>query len=246
MVTSFRPAGFRLAAVALAPALLLAACGHKDQVPDDTVDNDAAASSALGNQIMVDPDLASQNQANSAVSANYTTGELPPAAKSPEAIAKARSDALNLLGGPGKLRTAPVATAVSGALPADSAYTTAARIAARPGNGDCTAKVGYTAQWAAKLPASFPVYPQGAVQEAAGTDEGGCSLRVVTFLTPVPLGDVIDFYYTRASDAGYKLQHLKNGDDDVLAGVKNGASLTVYARKDASGASEVDLVTSGG
>lgn len=246
MVTPFRPAGLRFAAAVLAPALLLAACGHKDQVPEDTVDNDAAASAALGNQIMVDPDLASQNQANSAVSANYTTGELPPAAKSPEAIARARADALSLLGGPGKLRTAPTATVAGGTLPADSPYTTAAQIAARPGNGDCAKNVGYANQWAAKLPASFPVYPQGAVQEAAGNDAAGCSLRVVTFLTPVPLGDVLDFYYTRATDAGYKLQHLKNGDDDVLAGVKNGASLTVYARKNETGVSEVDLVTSGG
>jgi hypothetical protein len=247
MARQSHPAGIRLAALALAPALLLAACGgSKEEAENAKPDGDAAASSALGDQIMVDPDLATQNQANSAVGANYANGELPPEMKSPEAISRARAAAINLLGGPGKVRKAPQAMAVSGKLPADSAYSTAAQIAARPGNGDCTSKVDYTAQWAAKLPAAFPVYPQGAVQEAAGTDDGGCSLRVVTFLTPVPLGDVVDFYYTRAANAGYTLQHLKDGDDDVLAGTKGTASMTVYARQNASGTTEVDLAASGG
>lgn len=247
MARQLRPAGIRLAALAVAPALLLAACGKsKDEAQDAAVDSDAAASSALGDQIMVDPDLASQNQANSAVGANYANGELPPEMRSPEAIGRAQAAAVNLLGGPGQVRKAPKAMEVSGKLPADSAYSTAAQIAARPGNGDCTNKVNYTTQWAAKLPAAFPVYPQGAVQEAAGTDEDGCSLRVVTFLTPVPLSDVVDFYYTRAANAGYTLQHLKDGDDDVLAGVKGNASITVYARQNASGTTEVDLAASGG
>ena len=56
--------------------------------------------------------------------------------------------------------------------------------------------------WAAKLPAAFPVYPRGNTQEAAGTDEGQCALRVVSFLTPVALEEVLAFYYTRARAAG--------------------------------------------
>jgi hypothetical protein len=235
------------AALMLSPVLLLASCGGggDDEAGNGSVDSDAAASSALGNQIMVDPDLASQNQANSAVVAKYPNGELPPEMKSPEAIGRAQAQAVNLLGGPGKLQKAPKATELSGTPPKDSAYATAAQIAARPGNQDCTTKVDYTAQWAAKLPAAFPVYPQGAVQEAAGTDDGGCSLRVVSFLTPVAAGDVVDFYYTRAASAGYKLQHLKDGDSDVLAGAKDGSAVTVYLRQTGSGTTQVDLVTTG-
>src|SRR3569623_871720 len=247
MARQLHPAGIRLATLALAPALLLAACSHsKDEAQDTAADSDAAASAALGDQIMVDPDLANQNQANSAVGANPGRGGLPPELKSPEAIGRAQAAAINLLGGPGKVRKAPAAMEVSGKLPADSAYATAAQIAARPGTGDCPNKVNYTTQWAAKLPAAFPGYPQGAVQEAAGTDEGGCSLRVVTFLTPVPLGDVVDVYYTRAANDGYALQHLKDGGDDVLAGTKGNSSITVYARQTAAGTTEVDLAVSGG
>lgn len=240
----------RFAALALPPMLLLTACGGgKDEARNNGADSDAAVSSALGDQIAVDPDLATQNQANSAVAANQPSGALPPEMSSPEAIARARAQAVNLIGGPGKLKKAPKATELSASLPSNSAYGTAAQIAAHPGNGaggeDCTKKVDYTMQWASKLPDTFPVYPQGSVQEAAGTDEGACSLRVVNFLTAVPLNEVIDFYYTRAADAGFKLQHLKDGDDDVLAGVKGNSSVTVYARKDASGATDVDLATSG-
>jgi hypothetical protein len=235
-----------LAALALSPLLLLAACGGGDkETQDPSVDSDAAVTSALGSQIMVDPDLANQNQANSAVGANLVDGELPPEMRSPEAIQRARAEALNQLGGPGKLRKAPAALEISGALPRDSVYSTAAQVAAKAGAGDCANKVQYTMQWAAKLPAAFPVYPQGAVEEAAGTDEGGCSLRAVTFVTAVPLGEVIDYYYTRGANAGFRLQHVKDGDDDVLAGVKDASSFAIYARTLPSGSTEADLVTTG-
>ncbi len=57
--------------------------------------------------------------------------------------------------------------------------------------------------WANRLPAAFPVYPRGAVQEAAGTDDDACALRVVNFQTGVSLDDVIDFYFSSARKALY-------------------------------------------
>ena len=98
---------------------------------------------------------------------------------------------------------------------------------------------------AAKLPQPFPVYPRGNVQEAAGTDAQGCSLRVVSFTTPVGLRDVMDFYHSRALQAGYKADYVRQGGDDVLGGTKGGASYVVYARKLPSGRTGVDLVTNG-
>ena len=94
------------------------------------------------------------------------------------------------------------------------------------------------------MPDAFPVYPRGAVQEAAGTDAGGCALRVVNFQTPVPVSEVMDFYFTRAAAAGFSAQHVLQGGDNVLGGVGGRAAYTVYARKLPSGAAEVDLVTS--
>ena len=84
------------------------------------------------------------------------------------------------------------------------------------------------------------------MQEAAGTDQAGCALRVVNFQTPVAIDDVVDFYFSSASKAGYSARRVRDGGDDILGGVKGGASYVVYARRLASGATEVDLVTSGG
>jgi len=236
----------RLAIAALPMALVLAACGGKGEQAAPAPEEDGAVSSALGDQIMVDPDLAGQNRANSAVSASQGETALPPELRSPEAIARARAEALKLLGGSGKLKKAPEAVEVGGDSPAAATLTAAARAAAAPGgNVNCAEKAEYTMQWAAKLPAAFPVYPQGAVQEAAGTDQGGCSLRVVNYVTPVALGDVIDFYFTRASAEGFTAKRVREGGDDVLGGVKGQASYVVYARRLPSGGTEVDLITSG-
>lgn len=236
----------RKTAVLLATALLLAGCGGKDE-PAKAGTDDAATAEALGGPLATDPDLAAQNGANTAASLPSADGSLPSADMSPQALAAARAAALALVGGPGAMKKAPEAREVNGALPQDSQLTAAARAAASPnGQGDCAARARYTAEWAAKLPETFPVYPKGAVQEAAGTDEGACNLRVVNFSTPVPVAEVIDFYFTRATGAGFSAQHVRDGGDDVLGGTKGRASYVVYARKLPSGGTNVDLVTSGG
>ena len=74
---------------------------------------------------------------------------------------------------------------------------------AKAASEDCTKKAKYSATWAARLPRDLPVYPRGAVQEAAGTDDAGCHLRVVNFVSPVTPRDIMDFYYTKATAAGY-------------------------------------------
>jgi hypothetical protein len=229
----------------LAPVLLLGACGSKDQ-PAKPADSDPAMAGALGDQVLTDPDLAGENGANRAASVPSADGTVPSADMSAAALADARSAALKIVGGPGAMKKAPRATDVIGPPPADSQLTAAARAAASPGGkGDCSAKAKYTASWAAKLPAPFPVYPKGAVQEAAGTDEGGCALRVVNFITPVPVSEVIDFYYTRASAAGFSAQHVRADQEDQLGGTKGPASFIVYARQLPKGGSSVDLVTNG-
>jgi hypothetical protein len=237
---------FRRTICLLAPALLLAACGDKDEAAKPAAD-DPALAGALGEPVLTDPDLAGENGANRAAALPSGAGAIPAADMSPEALAAARGAALKLVGGPGAMKKAPGAREVKGALPADSQLTAAARAAASPGgSGDCSALAKYTAAWAARLPAAFPVYPKGAVQEAAGTDEGACALRVINFITPVPVGEVIDFYFTRASSAGYSAEHVTHSGEDQLGGTKGAASYVVYARALPNGGSSVDLVTNGG
>ena len=95
------------------------------------------------------------------------------------------------------------------------------------------------------MPEAFPVYPRAAVHDAAGTDEGKCALRVVEFTTPVPLGEVIDFYFTRAGKAGFSLRHVVAGGETRLGGAKGSSSFMVYASRRDDGMTVVDLVTNG-
>lgn len=228
-----------------APLILLAACGGGEETPAPP-DDDPLMTGALGDQIMVDPDLVGHNRANNAAVLPDGDGSIPVEDMSPDAIAAARAEALTLIGGNGRMKKAPAAREIAGELPPDSTLTAAARAAASPGNGqNCADLVTYTASWAARLPPTFPAYPRSAVQEAAGSDEGRCALRVVNFITPVQLADVIDFYYTRASAAGYSVQHVVTAGENVLGGSKGAASFMVYARRLPTGATSVDLVTNG-
>jgi hypothetical protein len=70
-------------------------------------------------------------------------------------------------------------------------------------------------------------------------------LRAVSFVTPVPLAEVMDFYFTRALSAGFSARRVLQGGDDVLAGSRDKVSFVVYARRLPSGTTEVDLVTRG-
>lgn len=237
----------RLTALPLACVLALSACGGGDEAKKAAPgEADPALTGALADQIMVDPDLAGQNEAGAAGAIASQSGALPPEDNSPAAIAGARADALALLGGAAGLRHAPGAREVAADGATGAILTAAARAAASPVSGaKCADLVSYTASWAAKLPAELPVYPRGNVQEAAGTDAEGCKLRVISFTTPVALGEVIDFYYSRAVTAGYKPDYIRQGGDDVLGGRKGTASFMIYARKLPAGRTEVDLVTSG-
>lgn len=227
------------------PALALAACGGAKDPATKSTEADPAISGALADQIMVDPDLAKQNRGNAALSGGGPAdGSLPLEQASPEAIAAAKADALRLVGG--RMQLAPSANGSGSQQGAELA--TAADVASNvPGIGAaCPDKVEYSAAWAAKMPAAFPVYPRGHINEAAGTDQDGCALRVVSFVTPVAPMDVMNFYYTRARSAGFAAERRREGGDDVLGGTKSGAAYLVYARQMPNGLTEVDLVANGG
>ncbi len=225
----------------LIAAIVLLGAGGCDRSAGEPAQaiTDPAISGALADEIMIDPDLIRQEGRNSALGGGGPArAPVPPAHSGPEAAAAARGDAQRLAG---VLQRAPA--------PAQGAATGSGVTAAlaETGSGkDCVAGLEYSATWAARLPAAIPVYPRGAVLEAAGTDRPGCRLRVVNFLTPVTLDDVADFYWTRARSAGYAAQHRIETGDRVLSGKgRGGASFILYARE-RDGMTEVDLVTSGG
>ncbi|MCB2061409.1 MAG: hypothetical protein R3E09_03575 [Novosphingobium sp.] len=237
------PARFVL--TGLASVALLAGCDSSSNKAADTPEDDPALSGALGDQIMVDPELTGQDQANAGVSAGSGKIELPPELRSPEAIAAARGEAAKLAGG--VINPAPKPIDSSGIASLIENAATAAQVAqaAKTNKVDCAQKAEYSMNWASSMPEPLGVYPRGAVQEAAGTDKDGCSMRVVSFATPVSPEDVIDFYYTRVRAAGYDARHGLDGRDHVLGGSKGAAAYLIYARKLDNGVTEVDLIASG-
>ena len=230
--------------LAIAPVvLLLAACSSGDEAEEPDTAIDAASREALDEDLASDPDLARSNEGNAALSASGN-GSVPRIDTSREAMNAAQARALEMVGGAQALRRAAPPRELGRSEPVTAAMRQAALAVVEPGGQDCAAKVTYTASWAAKLPGAFPVYPRGATQEAAGTDEGACNLRVVTFRTPVPLDDVLAFYNTRAQANGFVSEHVRASGDNVLSGTKGRSAFVVYGRRMDGGLTEIDLVTS--
>jgi hypothetical protein len=230
----------RFALAGLAGIALLSGCGSSNG--EEGAEGDPAMTGALEDQIMVDPDLAGQN--GGAAGAGGNRVELPPEQRTPEAVAAAKEEAARMAGG--AIRSAPAPTRGDLASLTERAAT-AAQVAeaTRKDQADCASRVQYSMGWADRMPDALAVYPRGAVQEAAGIDADGCSVKVASFLSAVSPSDIVDFYYTRLSSAGYDAQYRKDGGDHVLGGGKDGSAYMVYARRLDNGLTEVDLVSTG-
>jgi hypothetical protein len=136
---------------ALAALLALAACGGGGGNNLASLDNellangaDPALTSALEDQILVDPNLVQQAHPNTVrppeapVQAQYPPPSAPEGADRPAA------------------REAAAVTGAAGE------------------GGACAGPFQYGVQWASRLPSEFPLYPGGRITEAAGNGAGNC------------------------------------------------------------------------
>jgi hypothetical protein len=191
-----RPAALRLRTAALAGLIALAACGRGSDNNLAAIDNeliangsDPALTSALEDQIMVDPNLVQQANPNTV--------------RPPETPVQAQYPA----------DAAPGSAHVSRA-----AATTGGGPAPAPSVASCGAPFEYGAVWASRLPAEFPAYPGGRLTEAAGNNHGDCRMRVVSFTTADGYGRVLDYYQGVATRAGFSAERQQRGDDQVMGG----------------------------
>lgn len=118
-------------------------------------------------------------------------------------------------------------------------------LANQQGNTAC-GKVSYGNQWAKSLPEPFTLYPGATLAEAAGVDGKTCRLRVASFTTPVAMQAVMDFYYTRATRAGFDAEHVIMDGDHVLGGTRtrdDGAYILTF-KPGKAGGTAVDIVAS--
>ena len=218
-MTMLTPSSLRFAAAAVLPlALALSACGDDDAVESAPGTEQAQAGPQFGGEVD----------------------------SSPEAIAAAQAQAKEIAGGDAQWRTAPEARVASGDLPADSILNQAlAGANTGDSQADCASAAEFGNEWASRLPETFPVYPGAAVTEAAGTDAGGCNLRVVNFMTAVSKAEVMNFYYTLAANEGYSTQRVSAGGEDTLGGSMAGSQFVVVGRERAGGGADFDLIVSG-
>jgi hypothetical protein len=233
-----------------AAALALAACsGGNPQGEDDlaALDRELAANTSapardpvltasLRDQIMVDPALAQSSNANAVrPPSRPDTGAVPPAdiARLPDTTPTAAA--------PAPSGDCPQCRARGAALTLDAL----AGAQPDPRLAGCAGRVRYSFDWANRLPAAVPLYPDARVTEAAGTD-AGCSLRVVSFRSGASVEKLAGFYWSRGRAGGYAPEHRAEGVLHVVGGARGGAAYVAYLQPRADGGTDVDLVASGG
>lgn len=219
---------------ALAAALSLTACG--DGPDDEELANldqqianeaDPALTSALEDQIMVDPTLSQQSNRNAVrPPESPVTGQYPLTARDREA---ARTGG-GLVAAPAPTKASEPALDLRGA-----------------SGAACGEKFDHDPAWANRLPEAFAVYPDARVTEAAGNNAGDCRVRVATFVTDAPWQRVLNWYHTRAVRAGYSSEHQIRGADHILGGAneRTGGAFYLIATPKGRG-SDVAIIANNG
>ena len=246
--------------VTLCLPLALAACGKSD-TSDENLDSldaeltdgnaanaparDPAVMSALQSQIMVDPTLAQQSNGD----AIRPPGQPYSSPIPPESIA-ANGNRPAVQTGP-LVRAPEPKTGDCPDCKAARESVTLGALAARQGDrrtSGCVNQMQYSANWANRLPADLPLYPDARVEEAAGNNAGGCAMRAVSFSTGASAQTVLDWYYTRASSSGYQAEQQADGDLRVLGGNRDsdGGAFIVYVTPRDGGGVDVDLIANNG
>jgi hypothetical protein len=226
-------------ATLIAAALAVSACGQSGDTNEiDAIDNqlmandaDPALTSALEDQILVDPTLTQQANRHS-----VRPAEAPVQAQYP-VDAGPRHEPRPAVAATGRMQTAQ-AGGQAGQCAGDCASGAA--------GSACGADFQHGLEWANRLPAAFPPYPGGRLTDAAGNDAGNCRVRVVTFRTGDAPGRVIAWYNDKANAAGFSAEQQTRGSDLVLGGVDHGdgAYYLIVTPKEAG--SEVALIVNQG
>ena len=213
---------------ALAGALTLGACDDASDAELANLDNqitgnqaDPALTSALEDQIMVDPSLSQQSNRNAVRPPETPTqGQYP--------LPQGQQQ--------------PRRATVQGQASAESA--SAEEVA--EGAAGCGPDLDYNMQWARRLPAAFGVYPGSRITDAAGSDTEDCRVRVVTFTTRAEAQQVLDWYGARAERAGYSAEQQSREGDRILAGTNGGEGAFYLIVTPVRGGSEVALIANQG
>lgn len=257
MLLSSHTAPGRLAATAvvLALGLSIGACRDAENAKlaeqdDGLQSSDSVVKGAIENEIMIDPNVTGQSNANAAATgATPVDGAVPTVrggGSANDAIAEARTR-VN-----GQMMRAPAPGRFEDSCDGSCDNAAVARpatlggLARQQAGAGCAADVRYGAEWARRLPAAFSIYPRAALVEAAGVANGTCNVRVVNFQSRAGMQPILDYYYTMALRNGYSAEHLLRGNEHYLGGTRGDDAFVIMARQASGGIIDVDLVVSGG
>lgn len=232
---------------AAALALALGACGMLGG--DGTPHSDAAAAAAstdpvvaraLADPLMSDPDLARRSEANALVTFTDSV-PLPVFPATPEAATRARDLARAELLTTGAIPAlGPLASGAGGA--ALSGLSDArAILSAMDAPPACRSGVRPGFAFAARLANPAAIMPLGMVEFAAGSDAPGCGLRLVRYLTPASVEDVLTYHNTLAQRAGFAITRHDQPEAILLATGKQAETLRVHVRSTPDGMRAVDM-----
>lgn len=231
-------------ALPLLACAALAACGEQSGAPEDlasqVLTQDPLVARALGDPLMVDPDLAWRSEANAAIS--FRDGHpLPPFEARDDAVQRARDAArVELLKG-GPVPALPAPGSEEGA-PALGALATAGEIVEAVGaRKDCIERLDGRLGWSTRMPETSAIMPHGMVRQAAGVDTGNCVIRVVRYLAPVGIEEVLEYHFTMADRARFAITRFAKPEAQLRADRRDQA-IAVHVRPAPGGMSEVDVI----
>lgn len=223
--------------------LTLASCGNGasdqsiggiDQVPDPLV------SRTLNDPLMVDPDLAYRNEANAIVTIRHDHA-LPPHMSSSETAERARDAARRELLETGPVRDHPTAIAEEKGEELSLGMSAADIIKAVGAPSKCNGKLEEGLVWAARMPDPARVMPHGMSLQAAGSDGAECYMRIVRYVTPAGLDDVLQYHFNRADRA--RMRATRHSKPEAILDASRGSEhLIVHARPGSAGTTRVDLI----
>ena len=222
-------------ALLFAAALTASGCTRADP-PAPLAETDPAVAQAVIAPLLTDPDLVSLDNRFAVMSdPGPLDASLPPDDFAAQTIAAARAEARALTGA-----SAEVAVAQGEACPGCNAVLLAER--ARVLGPACPGVLAEDLAWALRLPDDLPIYPKAHLREAVGSNDGVCPLSGASFTAPVPAGQVLTFYRTMATKAGFS---LRQAGKDGLVGTRGSSRMAILVRPLAGGLSHFDLLVTG-
>ncbi|MEM7702072.1 MAG: hypothetical protein AAF251_09080 [Pseudomonadota bacterium] len=224
-------------------ALALSACGDSHLLEETAVVNevDPYIARALNDPLMVDPDLAYRNEANAAITIGYDHG-LPSFKGTEESASAAREVARLELLEEGPIRDLPMPSLDPGPASLANQYGVEAVLEVVDAPSRCRKDIQGDFAYAANLPGIARVMPHGMVRVAAAVEGSDCELRIVRYVTPVPIEDALQYHYTIATREGFEVSYFAEPETSLTAD-RRGTYLRVFARGASGNLTAVDVVT---